>query len=186
MGQQKVIVFCGAPCSGKSTLAEAYCAKTRIPLLQKDSVVARLFPSSSNDLYERQVAYRALHLAAEFVLDCGNSAIIDGVYRRRDPREELESIVAKTNSLLYIIVCRVTPEEAVRRFTRRPSGHAAVDLTAATVYQLALHYPSSDVGIEIDTARGIQECLSQVEQYLTSDSYIPSGVWTASGAPTGD
>ena len=184
MSSQRVIVFSGPPCSGKSTLAELYCAKHGNPLLQKDAFVARLFPGSSNSAQERQLAYRALHLAAEFLLNCRNNIVIDGVYELRDPREELESIIARTNSLLFVIACKVTPQEAAKRFTARPSGHPAVDLTADAVYQKALRYPFPSIGRQVDTSKGLRDCLADVEEYLSSFDPAPNGRWTESGLST--
>lgn len=165
-------------------MAEFYCAKHGNPLLQKDAFVARLFPGSSNTAQERQLAYRALHLAAELLLNCRNNIVIDGVYELRDPREELESIIASTNSLLFVIACKVTPQEAVNRFTARPAGHPGVDLTADAVYQKALRYPFPSIGRQVDTSKGLRDCLADVEGYLSSFDPAPSGRWTESGLST--
>ena len=68
MTNRRLIVVCGPPCSGKSTIARALSARTGAIHLELDSILVRLLPGSAHSEKDRDVAYRAMHTIAECLL----------------------------------------------------------------------------------------------------------------------
>ncbi|HYE65263.1 MAG TPA: ATP-binding protein, partial [Pyrinomonadaceae bacterium] len=137
MSKGKLIVFSGPPCSGKSTLAERLSRELKSAHLQMDEIRTRLIPDSDHREEHRRIAYKAMHLAAELLLEHDRDVIVDATYRQRRHREELEQIAKRVESPLFLIQCVISQEVAALRFSQRGERHPAVDLNERRVAQLA-------------------------------------------------
>ena len=160
-----LIVFAGPPCAGKSTLASEVARRRNLPLLSMDATRRRILPGAAHTRAARQVAYRAMHLAAELLLAAGAGAILDAPYGHQEDREELARIGADAD--VRLIECRLSPETAVRRFRQRAPDPVRLDLTEELVRQMVREYLYTRAGLLVDTeAQSPQECLERVEVYL--------------------
>lgn len=171
----RLIVFSGPACTGKTELGARLAARLGAPQLQMDATRARLMPDSTHTRADRRVAYRAMHFAAELLLERGATVILDAQYGHPEDREEVEQICARTGSGLYLIECRVDPELAARRFRDRPASHPGLDLTQELVIEMARAFPYSGRGLMIDTGEiSIGECERRIREYLDSGRQIVS------------
>src|SRR5271157_3242750 len=127
MPRPKIIVFSGPPCSGKTGLA--LLISERYPdcrYFGMDRIRERLFPHSDNSVEHRHISYQVMHLLADEVLRTGLTVILDATYGPAHHRQALAEISFARNVPIYLIECRVSPEDAVSRFKERPPGHPAV------------------------------------------------------------
>lgn len=161
---RRLIVFSGPPCSGKSTLAEKLSQETKFVYLQMDRVCDRLFSGSMHGPRHREVSYRAMHFAAEQLLERNQSVILDATYRHERHRLSLQQIRDKTGAELYLIQCKVSVAEALRRFAER-LDHPAIDLTEKRVARQVRDYPYSDDALIVETTQDVLSCLEQIKLY---------------------
>lgn len=160
-----LIVFAGPPCSGKSTLAVEMARRYGLPHLSMDATRERILPGAAHTRRDRRAAYRAMHFAAELLLRAGAGAVLDAPYGHAEDRADLAA--AATPGVLRYIECRVSPEEAARRFGLRGPDPAKPDLTEDRVRRLARQYRYTGAGLTIDTeALSPAECLAAIEQWL--------------------
>jgi predicted kinase len=182
------IVLAGPPCSGKTTIALELARCLELPHLSMDAVRARILPDAAHTRADRQVAYRAMHLAAELLLRAGAGAILDAPYGHAEDREELARIAAATarrrsvvsrhaedreelariaGAELRLIECRVSPETAVRRFRARGPDPIRLDLTEELVFATARDYIYTHAGLLLDTdSLSLEECCSRAMAFL--------------------
>ncbi len=181
---QKVIVFSGPPCSGKSTLAENLARRLNLPHLQMDQIRTILLPHSQHKKADREVAYRAMHLLTEQLILHDVSVILDATYGPSEQRQSLEALIYRTHAHLYLIECRVPPDVAVSRFASLRSNHPAVDLTEERVRVLTSNFPYFDKGLPLDTTLDLPMCLQRIEEYVACGSPIEAnGRWSSDLTP---
>jgi predicted kinase len=163
----RLIVFSGPACSGKTELGARLAARLQAPHLQMDATRARLMPDSAHTRQDRRIAYRAMHFAAELLLGCGQTVILDAQYGHPEDREEVEQVARRTAAALYLIECKVAPDVAVRRFRDRPPDHPGLDLDDERVAEMARAFPYRGTGLLIDTGElPIEECVRLIDEYL--------------------
>jgi hypothetical protein len=115
------------------------------PHLEVDYVRTRILPVSDQRVEDRDVAYNAMHLAAELMAPWSHTVILDATYTAAVCRTALVEVAERSAAELFVIECRISAAAAAERFLqRRP--HPAIDLTIERVKSLAAGYPyGSDV-----------------------------------------
>ena len=157
-----IVIVCGPPCTGKSTIASALEREMGWTWLELDRIRQRLLPESDQREEDRDTSYRAMHLVTEHLVRLGHSVIVDATYGREDPRKEL----ARIGSPAVFVQCKAPPELAIARFRARRPGHAAVDLTDQRVLELNARFEYSGEGLVVDTSQPIDVCMAQVRAHL--------------------
>lgn len=161
-----VIVLCGPPCSGKTTLAAQLHVQTGLPYLAIDSILRRVLPDSSFEEAERDLAYRVLGLTVEHLLVAGHGVIVDGTFARAPHLQDLETLASTCKARLFLVECRIDEEVAVSRFRNRGGRHPATDLDEERVRRLNRSYPYRFPGLVLDTSRRIDECLARIRRLV--------------------
>jgi uncharacterized protein len=181
----RFVVIAGPPCSGKSTVAHHLAQALGAPHLEVDAFRQRLLPDSDQRLEHRDIAYRAMHLAAELLGRWCSTTVLDATYATEPCRVAVADLVERTGDTLTLVECHVDPEVAVGRLAARGS-HPAVDLTPERVAVLAATYPYSDEAYAIDTSR-MPDAFEAARHALTClDSARPAfdlWAWCRKGLP---
>jgi predicted kinase len=161
-----LVVVCGPPCSGKTTLASKLHGETGLAYLAIDSILQRILPGSSFEQADRDLAYRVLGFTVEQLLLAGIGVIVDATFTRAPHLEDLEVLASRCKARLFLIECRIDVAIAIKRFQDRGGQHPAVDLDEARVEQQNKSYPYKSKGLILDTSRRIDDCLAEIRHQV--------------------
>jgi predicted kinase len=136
----RFVVVAGPPCSGKSTVARRLSDVLPAPHLEMDRFRERLLPHGDQRVEDRDLAYHAMHYAAELLAPWSETIVLDATYTAAVCRRGLVEVVQQCGGAMLVIECVVSVAAAVERYHQR-GLHPALDLTAERVAALARDYP---------------------------------------------
>lgn len=141
---KSLIIFCGLPGSGKSTIAEKISKKTGIKICCKDDIRKKVLGS----VYNQEQGFlikKILHKHILIELEKGNSVITDGTYLTpKDRKELLELFKGKYNSS-YLIFVNTSLSECLKRNSLREK-HVPEEVILK--YSIRLTAPSEKEGFD--------------------------------------
>lgn len=125
----KLIIVCGLPGSGKTTLAEKLSEKSKIVCLHKDSIKESLYDvlgletlEDSRDIGKKSI--ELLYKLAEEQLSRGLDLMIEAPFRFEEDYAIFENWKEKFDLDLYSVICFVDNKERKNRFESRPRHNA--------------------------------------------------------------
>jgi aminoglycoside phosphotransferase family enzyme/predicted kinase len=180
-----LIVVCGLPDTGKSTLAQMIQRRTGFEIMNSDVVRKRLAgvsPYQHMDSGYRtgiytdefsELTYATLLREAETSLRAGRGAIMDATFKRLADRARALAIAQELEVPVLFVECVASREEAIRRLNARatPPSEEISDATPE-VYEMqrSEFEPLTEIPAQnhlmIDTGREHEELLAKIEAAL--------------------
>jgi len=179
----RYIVVAGPPCSGKSTVARRLSAALTAPHLEMDRFRERLLPHGDQRVDDRDIAYNAMHYAAELLAPSSEKVVLDATYTAAACRRGLVEVVQRCRGTMLVIECRVSVASAVERYCRR-GLHPALDLSAERVAVLARDYPYFVGAERIDSDSDTLD-VGRLAQRVSGEGLDEAGcaAWWQGGSP---
>ena len=163
---KRLVVFAGPPASGKSTLGDRLAQYRNLVHLEMDRIRAHVLPDAPHTRDDRVIAYRAMHLMAETLLELGHGVIVNAGYSHPEDQGVIREITKRTQARLFWIECVVPAEVALQRCRGRFGKHPGLDLSDDRVIELVTRFPYTGAGLLIDSTEPLDSCLACVEAYL--------------------
>ncbi len=105
-----VILFCGLPGVGKTTLARSVASRTGAIILSSDKIRKELIKYPTYTRAEGRLIYDVLMLLTKYITAAGIHCILDATFNRERSRKEVEFRLRSNDVQLYVIEC-TCPEE---------------------------------------------------------------------------
>jgi len=129
-----LILVCGLPGTGKTTVAEAIAKKAGARILSTDILRKEITGRPSYSEAEKGMVYGMLFSMAEMMLRGGSSVLLDGTFYKRDLRKTAEKIASATKSgfRLVEVVC---DEKTIRKRLKERSKTCSASDADFNVYR---------------------------------------------------
>ena len=178
----EVLVVCGPPASGKSTLAAAVARRSGRPVLSTDVVrKARLglapterAPAGAYAADRTLAVYRELGLEAARRAAAGEDVLVDGTFGGRSLRRALLAPLRASGRRVRFVECRVPHAELVRRAGLRmrsddrvSDADVAVAETLEQRFEALAEIPAAD-HVVVRTDQPVTALVGRLERWLAA------------------
>jgi uncharacterized protein len=185
-GSPSLIVVCGLPATGKSTIALALAERSGFELFNSDVIRKRLAGRAPADraaadygagIYSRELTaatYQALLDEASRALRAGNGAIIDATFKDVAERERLRDLARRMGAPIAFAECVLVAEQARRRLAERAARPDAVSDANWDIYK---HYKAefttfgrdfADCHLTVNGAVEPAEAACEIERFIAN------------------
>lgn len=147
-----LLVTCGLPFSGKSTLSRALAAELGIAHVEVDALHARNGFRPGIDPIERSdwiAAYQRGYAELEAHLRAGRPSVFDAVSFRRLQRNRVRRVAERLGVPATLVLLDVTADEAWARMERNRFTRERVDVPIESFREVAegMQWPESDEAV---------------------------------------
>jgi len=170
-----LIIVCGLPGSGKTTIAEALSKKLGGCYLSSDIIRKEMKGLPSYDEDEKRGVYKQMAFRTLQLFRGGEETIVlDATFYKREYIEMAKNAAQKAGSVLRIIVCKLDEAETKKRLDARKAGPSDAD------YQIYLKVKSEAEGIgedhlELDSSKPLDKCLQDIVAYIERMENVGEG-----------
>lgn len=172
----KLIIVCGLPGVGKTTLARELSRKLKICCLHKDSIKEKIYEGLELSTLEdsRKIGKPSIDVMlylAEQQLGNGVDVIIEAPFIFTEDYHIFEAWKEKHNTDLFSVICSIDTKERSRRFNERERHHSHYDWKRVVdhfpengEYDYA-KIPGKQIRIRTDKSTKVlvEEIISQIE-----------------------
>lgn len=163
-----LILICGLPATGKSTVARRLAKLTRAELLRTDAIRKRIILKPSYSKKEKNTVYRTVFLLADYLIKNGVDVIIDGTFYTESLRREAQEI-AKRRGARFFLVETSCPEKLVleRLKRRKRSLRSLSDADLEVYYKIKkIFEPITEEHITVETAWDIKKAVNEAYEQI--------------------
>ncbi|WP_115864844.1 AAA family ATPase [Halorussus litoreus] len=165
-----MVVVCGLPGVGKTTVAEDVAERVDGRLLRTDVVRKDLFPDPEYTDEESQRVYAELFERTRETIRNGKNVVLDGTFREAENRERAVDLSESLDAGFRLVKVECAESVVRERIRRRENDASDADFDVYTMYRDGFDPISAD-HVVVDNSDGIEETTQQVaEQFSRSPS----------------
>lgn len=161
----RLVVQCGLPGVGKSTIAAAVAERLDARRVRSDIVRQELFDEPTYSRAEKDRVYAAMLDRAEAALTDGRAAVLDATYERQTDRDDAAALAAETGAELVLVEVVCETPVARERIRRREDDPSEADVS---VYENARERfePLERESVTVDNSGTLAETRRQLGEHF--------------------
>ena len=161
-----IIIICGLPGVGKTTLAKNLAPRINASILSSDKIRKELFPIPTYSTTELKMVYDVMIVTAKYLNDIGKNCILDATFNREDSRIEVKKRLGLDDKQFHIIECSCPEEIAITRLESRKDDYSDATIQ---VYQKmkGMREPVKTDHITIDTTQSPEANAVKVAEIIS-------------------
>jgi predicted kinase len=162
-----LIMICGLPATGKTTLAKALSEKLGAVHVSSDTVRMSMLEEREYTKEEKRMVYRAMFEKAEKNLKEGKNVVLDATFYKKELRENAEAVAEKAKTGFFIVEC-VTHEELLKeRIFKRKKEETESEADFEVYRKVKVQFePIEEEHLAVDTSLSLEKQVELVEKYI--------------------
>jgi hypothetical protein len=179
LGPPMLIMVCGLPGTGKSTIAQTISKELDLELIQTDALRKEVFGTTADRSgfdegryrpENRQRIYEQMHSQADELLKNGQSVILDGTYLAASSRTDAARLAEQNHAEFLSVHCQCPEEIAMQRIEARAQEGNADSQTRPEFFDRQRQAEEDDTQASsvlcVDTSSGIVEPMREIFKSL--------------------
>lgn len=159
-----ILLFCGLPGVGKTTLAKSVASKIGATIVSSDKIRKELIRYPTYTRVEGRLIYDVLMLLTKYLTAAGVNCILDATFNRERSRREVEKLCSN-DVKLFLIECTCTEDVVLERLRNRKNDFSDADYSVYSKMK-SIYEPVQESHLVIDTSlprdANVQKILSYV------------------------
>ena len=132
----KLLLFCGIPGSGKTTIARLVAKNYPGSVHIQTDIIRAMITQPNFNMEESELVYQACVAAAKEALGTGRLVILDATFGTKRRRESTLSALARHYSSADVVHVKCDLEVALRRNFARPNGAAVPEASVRSIHSM--------------------------------------------------
>jgi predicted kinase len=156
-----IVIICGLPGVGKSTLAKNLAPKINAIILSSDKIRKEIFPTPTYSSFERKLVYDIMTVIAKYLNGTKTNCILDATFNKEESRVSIKEKLGLDDNEFQIIECLCPEEIALSRLEARKNDYS--DATSIIYHRMKRIYePVKLPHITVDTTLSIDANIARI------------------------
>ncbi len=166
---QLLVIICGLPGVGKTTLAKSLAPLIGGIVLSSDKIRKELFSSPTYSQSEQKTVFDTMVTAAKNLGDAGTNCILDATFNKEQSRTEVKNRLGLADNQFHIIECSCPEDIIMSRLESRKNDYS--DATVQVYQKMkSIREPIKVEHITLDTMRPPEENARKAIDYISKRS----------------
>lgn len=164
-----IVLICGLPGVGKSTLARALAPLIHAVVLSTDKIRKELIPNPTYRWQERRLIYDVLVLLAKYLHREGINCILDATFNTESSRKELKRKLDLSPEEFSLIECTCSEDVVISRLKNRKDEYSDADII---IYKKMkkIYQPVAREHIVVDTSNPVNVNTKRIANQILKDN----------------
>ncbi|WP_135824023.1 AAA family ATPase [Halorussus ruber] len=159
----QLVVVCGLPGVGKTTVAEDIAERLDGRLLRTDVIRKEILSDPDYTEEEARMVYRELFDRASDLVEDGTSAVLDGTFKAESYRDHAVAISESLDAPFRLVKVECAEEVVRERIAGREDDESDADFEIHRLYREQFE-PISRSHVTVDNSEEMADTLRQVEE----------------------
>lgn len=164
-----IIIICGLPGTGKTTLAKSLAPLLQATILSTDKIRKELFSQPTYSKEERELIYDIMLLIAKYLHKSGQNCILDATFNLEKSRLEVKEALSLNENEFKIIECHCPEEIIISRLNKRRGdfSDAGIDIyfKMKKIYQ-SVQMPHIDIDTSKEPTSNARIIFNKINSFL--------------------
>jgi predicted kinase len=165
-----LVIVCGPPASGKTTLAETIGEKLRLPVISKDLIKERMADQFGTSPNLGAAAFAVQFAIARELLESGAGLVLEGAFFR--DQVEIAEVAARGDAVVVSVECRL--EELEKRYAERHEERHPAHRGPEAIPDLRKRVRNGEYGVpeinrptlRVDTTEGLTPSEAEILEWI--------------------
>ena len=147
-----IVIICGLPGTGKTTLAKNLAPLINALVLSTDKIRKELIITPTYTEQERKLVYNVLILMAKYLHSIGANCVLDATFNSESSRKEVKEKLNLSRDQIRVVECVCPENDVISRLKDRKNDYSDADFSIYMKMK-QMYEPVKGKHLVIDTSR---------------------------------